>query len=72
MLLPGSGKGAGSGKRKLDPLRVAADFMSPIKWLDARCSPAFVTTPERNYEDDHDQVADFYQEISPLKVDPRR
>lgn len=49
MLLPGRGKGAGSGKRKLDSLRVAADFMSPIEWLDARCPPVFVTTSERDY-----------------------
>lgn len=49
MLLPDRGKWRGLGRRRLEELRDAAGFMSPIEWLDARCPPVFVTTSERDY-----------------------
>ncbi|QCB98785.1 alpha/beta hydrolase [Arthrobacter sp. PAMC25564] len=57
MLLPGfrsrgrqirraSGRTGGS---RLEALREAAGFLSPIEWLDARFPPVFVTTSERDF-----------------------
>jgi acetyl esterase/lipase len=40
-------RGAGDGKHPL--LRKAAQFLSPIEWLDAGFPPVFVTTSERDY-----------------------
>lgn len=45
MLVPGFGLGMG----KVEALRHAAAFLSPIEWLDARFPPVFVTTSERDF-----------------------
>jgi acetyl esterase len=45
MLIPGLGLGGG----KVEALRHAAAFLSPIEWLDARFPPVFVTTSERDF-----------------------
>jgi acetyl esterase/lipase len=45
MLLPGPLRGT----RNRGELRRAADYLSPIEWLDSAFPPVFVTTSERDY-----------------------
>jgi acetyl esterase/lipase len=46
MLLPGTPEHAGL---RPSELRRAADYLSPIEWLDSSFPPVFVTTSERDY-----------------------
>lgn len=41
--------GGGAGGGRLEALRRAAGFLSPIEWLDSRFPPVFVTTSERDF-----------------------
>ena len=56
MLLPGfrsrgrnRGASGRTGGSRLEALRRAAGFLSPIEWLDDRFPPVFVTTSERDF-----------------------